>query len=136
MLINAPIRGTDRHGSGAFGASRGGRTHQGIDISCCVGSGIFSVSAGTVTKIGYPYNPGDIKKGHLRYVQVTDGAGFDVRYFYILPKVMVGQKVGVNSPIGISQGLTLIYPGITDHFHFEVKKGGEVINPHDYLNAL
>ena len=109
MLVNAPVRGVDIHGSGAFMASRSGRKHEGIDVACCAGSGVFSVGSGVVTKIGYPYNPGDKKKGHLRYVQVTDDKGRDVRYFYVTPKVMVGQKVVKNSPLGITQGLTKIY---------------------------
>jgi len=31
------------------------------------------------------------------------------------------------------QGLASIYKGITEHFHFECKKDGDIINPHDYL---
>jgi murein DD-endopeptidase MepM/ murein hydrolase activator NlpD len=133
LKIIPPLRGQDSQGSGAFGASRGSRTHNGIDIACMKGSQVLSVCAGKVTKLGYPYNPNDEKKGHLRYVQVTDKDGNDVRYFYVKPSVKVGDTVLSDWIIGEVQGLTDIYEGITDHYHFEVKKDGAIINPHDYL---
>lgn len=133
IKITPPIRGQDSQGRGEFCAPRGDHTHQGIDLACMRGSLVRSVCAGKVTKIGYPYNPEDKVKGHLRYVQVTDNNGFDVRYFYIIPRVKVGDNVLTDWILGEVQGLTDIYPGITDHFHFEVKKNGEIINPHEYL---
>ncbi len=36
---------------------------------------VYSVSAGIVTKIGYPYDPRHPIKGKLRYVEVQDGDG-------------------------------------------------------------
>jgi murein DD-endopeptidase MepM/ murein hydrolase activator NlpD len=133
MKIIPPLRGFDAQGSGAFGAPRGERTHSGIDFACIKGSKILSVCAGKVTKLGYPYNPSDQLRGHLRYVQVTDIDGRDVRYFYINPSVEVGDKVSTDDVLGISQDLSRIYNGITPHFHFEVKENGSIINPNDYL---
>jgi murein DD-endopeptidase MepM/ murein hydrolase activator NlpD len=132
LKIIPPLRGFDIQGSGAFGAPRGNRTHNGIDIACMKGSKVLVANDGVVTKLGYPYNPTDAKKGHLRYVQVTCD-GYDERYFYIKPMVIVGSHVKAGTVIGEVQGLTNIYEGITDHYHFEVKKDGEIINPHDYL---
>lgn len=132
MLIKAPIRGDDKHGSGVFGAPRGNRTHKGVDIACYEGSEVLSVTDGFITKIGYPYDPNDNKKGHLRYVQVTSG-NLDFRYFYVHPTVSIGDKVIKGDMLGITQGLLKVYPGITDHFHFEVKEGDEHINPMNFL---
>ena len=118
MIIRAPFRGGDKHGFGHFGASRGTRTHKGVDVACYAGSQIPSLTPGTVTKIGFPYSGDDPKKGHLRYVEVTlDGNRF--RYFYIEPSVEVGDVVIPGDQIGTSQGLLKIYPGITDHIHVE-----------------
>lgn len=118
-MILPPIRGTDKWGSGAYGASRGDRTHRGIDLACYEGSKILSPFPGKVTKIGYPYDPTDPEKGRFRYVEITlDGNRF--RYFYVKPMVKVGEYVYINMPIGVSQGLTKLYPGITDHIHLEV----------------
>lgn len=137
VKIIPPVRGQDKQGAGHFGASRGKRKHRGLDFSCWPKSKILAVSSGEVTKIGYPYNPvTNPDKAHLRYVQVTDCNGFDVRYFYINPLVKKGDKVGIDGIIGESQDLRPIFKGITPHFHFEVKKGGAFINPNDYLKGL
>lgn len=129
MIINAPIRGNDAHGSGAYLSSRGSRKHKGIDIACHKGSGVLSIGPGHVTKIGYPYDPSDPKKGHLRYVQVTDEGGRKLRYFYITPSVKVGDIVDTHTELGVTQGLTGIYPGIIDHFHFEILVNGLPVDP-------
>lgn len=135
MIIKAPIRGIDTYGSGAFGAPRGGRTHNGIDIACYKGSQVLSQCDGVVTKIGYPYDPGDDRKGHLRYVQVTDAAGRNFRYFYVNSTVKINDVVLQNDVIGITQGLVDIYPGITDHVHVEIKYNNNYLNPEDFLNV-
>jgi len=128
------IRGTDKHGSGAYGASRGSRTHKGVDLITLKDEMIGSFCCGVVTKIGYPYNP--IKhpnKGHFRYVQVTDVDGIAVRSFYLNPLVEVGDLVEVGSIIGQSQDLLEVYEGMTQHIHVEIKKQGEFLNPVEYL---
>lgn len=136
MKAKLKKRGIDSQGSGAYGAPRGTRKHNGQDFSVFPGNTILAANAGTVTKIGYPYNPADKVKGHLRYIQITDRNGFDVRYFYVNPFLKLGDRVGKGGEIGISQDLTSIYPGITPHVHFEVKKDGAYINPNDYLRDV
>lgn len=139
LKVKAPIRGDDIHGNGAYQAPRGNRKHRGIDVACYKGSAVLAATAGKVTKIGRPYykeNPQtekDRKKNALRYVQVTDADGYDVRYFYIAPCVSIGDRVGVDKPLGITQGLESIYKGITDHYHFEVKKDGHYVDPVWYI---
>lgn len=129
------LRGQDRHGSGAYGASRDGgrRVHKGVDIA-------FQVAArmsGTVTKIGYPYSQNDLDKAHFRYVEVTDEAGFRLRYFYVSPTVEIHQIVERGDPLGFPQDLTGIYPGITPHCHFEViNLDGEYVDPIAYLEDV
>ena len=125
------IRGQDCHGSGAYLASRGSRKHQGIDIVTEIDEDIKSRCCGEVTKIGWPYASKD--KSFYRYVQVTDLDGIQVRHFYVKPGVSVGDIVHKGQSIGTSQDLTQTYPGITQHLHFEVKKGGAFLNPLKYL---
>ena len=137
VKIIPPLRTTDQQGSGAYGAPRsGGRKHRGVDIACHRGSVVLSVKAGKVTKIGYPYSPEDKTKGHLRYVELTDVAGYRLRYFYVHPVVTLGDVILTDEKIGTTQGLTDIYPGITDHFHFEVIFNGEYLDPLLYLQKL
>jgi len=130
------IRGTDEQGQGHYGAPRGKRTHKGIDIITEKEMPVYAVESGVVTKIGYPYNPDDKKKGHLRYVQVSTRDAYKTRYFYVTPWVRVGDEITAGDVIGESQGLCDIYPGITDHIHFEVKKDGEYINPNEFLASI
>ncbi len=134
------IRGQDCQGSGAYRASRGDRLHNGIDICCSQGDWIESLGSGVVTKIGYPYSPSDAHKGHLRYVQVTDDNGIDVRYFYVKPALNVGEILNKGDRIGTAQGLADIYQGITEHYHFEclMMVNGEKVflDPGQYIGAI
>jgi|SaaInlV_120m_DNA_4_1040238.scaffolds.fasta_scaffold26591_2 murein DD-endopeptidase MepM/ murein hydrolase activator NlpD len=135
LLIQPPARGQDKQGAGYFGAPRGNRKHKGIDLSCYADSIICALRPGTVTKIGYPYPADDPKKGHLRYVQITDDQNNDLRYFYVKPVVFINTVVETGQPIGSSQQLSSIYPEITDHIHFEVKKNGKIIDPTNILTG-
>ena len=137
------IRGDDIYGSGEYKASRGSRLHNGADLPCDPGELVSAASGGNVTKIGYPYSQGpdaDPDKAALRYVQVTDKYGIDVRYFYVLPSVKVGDWVMERTVLGTAQGLNHIYPGITEHFHFEtlVMVNGKKVfsDPEQYLYAV
>jgi len=137
IKIMAPPRGKDIYGDGSYLASRdhGQRKHNGVDIACLQGSGVFSLRLGRVTKIGFPYRIEDPERGHLRYVQVTDIEGYDARYFYINPRVQVDEIVGPNYVVGTVQSLQVPYPGIIDHIHFEVKKDGKFVDPLWYIEG-
>lgn len=127
-----PLRGTDKWGSGEYGAPRGDHTHQGVDIAAVPDARVLAPVAGTCTKHGYPYGD-DLS---FRYVQITDDRGYDVRLFYVEPLIDVGQKVGPMLPVGIVQSLQGRYPGITNHVHLEVKTpAGEHISWDQYLRA-
>jgi murein DD-endopeptidase MepM/ murein hydrolase activator NlpD len=135
-LASLKVRGLDVHGSGAFGASRGSRTHKGIDLVCEEGFEVTSLTYGRVSKLGYPYPWAEEDKRHLRYVEVDlDGNRF--RYFYINPSVSVGDTIWPDTPLGVAQKLTDIYPGITPHIHFEIiDPSGQPVNPQDMLPLL
>jgi murein DD-endopeptidase MepM/ murein hydrolase activator NlpD len=136
MIGKLPFRENDSWGSGAFGARRGAnRTHRGVDVACYKGTGVHSCCAGQVTKIGYPYDPNDEKKGHLRYVEITTKKGERARYFYVKASVKIGQEIEKDQLIGVTQGLDDVYKGITDHFHFEIIYNGEYLNPHEFLKC-
>lgn len=134
------VRGVDRWGCGAYYAKRGTRRHNGVDICAPPGEQIKAFNCGKVTKIGYPYPPNDFKKGHLRYVEVTDYSGLKARYFYVQPTVTLNQHILENTTIGICDNLEPAYSGITNHYHFEVLvivEGKKVfVNPMDYIRAL
>lgn len=130
IRIIPAIRGRDAQGAGYFGASRGARTHNGVDFVAGIGTTVVALTAGRVTKIGYPY----ADRPRIRYVEVTDDRGYRVRYFYIEPSVTLGQQVDVGTRLGTVQALP--YEGITPHYHFEVMAPGtarEYVDPLKYL---
>ncbi len=136
LIVNAPVRGTDRWGSGHYGASRGDHKHRGIDFACYPESEVLSIAEGYVSKLGFPYNPDDEKKGGFRYVEVTDRLGYRLRYFYVDPLVVMGQSISRGQILGVSQSLQNPYPGITDHVHFEVKNISGYTSPVEYLEKF
>lgn len=131
------IRGDDEHGSGEYLAPRGNRAHNGIDLVVHAGDKLVSPNNGLVTKIGYPYHPKKHPdKAHLRFVEITEQDQYECRYFYVRPTVRVGDTIKAGDVIGEAQGLTEIYPGITDYVHYEVEVSGTYINPSDYLKSI
>lgn len=91
---------------------------------------------GEITKFGFPYNPNDPEKGHLRYVEITVSSGDKHRYFYVEPLVSVGDSVRRGDIIASAQGLSDVYPGITEHFHFEIMKPGRGRSYRDPVEVL
>ena len=130
MIIRPPIRGQDNHGAGFYHASRGDRLHNGVDLSCPAGSELLCPIHGKITKLGYPY------ADHMeyRYIQVTMD-DLDHRFFYVQPNpdLALGDIVRPMDVLGVVQDLTLIYEGITNHVHYEIKQGGDHINPMEFL---
>ncbi len=129
-----PKRNQDSWGAGHYGASRGNRTHNGIDYECPPGSQICSLTSGIVTKLGYPYGD-DLS---FRYVEITGALGLRWRYFYVQPGVSMNDIVERGQVIGTSQSLDKRYRGITEHIHLEVKDGDNYLNPeahHETANA-
>ncbi len=131
LTVLPPTRNRDKYGAGYFGASRGKRTHNGVDFVVQPHQNVCAFQRGTVTKLGYPY------ANHLeyRYVEVTDARGYRCRYFYCSPILAVGDVVDRGGVVGIAQDLSKLYPGITPHFHFEVVTGSPKVyhDPFKYL---
>ncbi len=128
ITVITPKRHKDKWGSGEYGASRGDRKHNGVDYLAATGSIVCSLTAGIVTKLGYPYSD-DLS---YRYVEVKDGLGNRWRYFYVQPSVKEGHHLSRECPIGEVQDLTKRYTGIGNHIHLEVINAkGEYVNPEE-----
>lgn len=125
-------RECDGQGCGHFGASRGSRTHNGVDMECVPGTEVGSPVTGQVTKLGYPY-ANDLS---IRYVQIT-AENYHFRVFYVEPCVQVGDWVQINDTVGTSQRLESMDRGGTQHVHLEIKTSkGEYIDPTPVVVAL
>ena len=122
----------DGRGCGHFGASRGTRKHNGVDMACRPGTPVGSPVKGQVTKLGYPYK-GDMR---TRYVQIV-AEKYRYRLFYVEPEVAVGDWVELNEEIGISQRLDSMDRGGTQHVHFEIiGPDGDYIDPTPVIVSL
>lgn len=126
----------DSAGEGHFGASRGTRTHNGIDYLCQADEmhdapldNVLSPVAGVVTKHGYCYAD-DLS---YRYVEITEGeTNYRHQIFYCEPLVRIGRTVIEGSVIGRAQDVTRRYPGrgMLKHIHHQIKnEAGEYLDP-------
>lgn len=130
-LAKMKLRKCDAQGCGHFGASRGTRKHNGVDLDCEPGTLAGSLVDGIVSKIGYPYGD-DLS---FRYVEV-ESQGYAFRLFYVDPAVTEGQRVKRGDILGACQALHNRYPGITDHLHLEIKdEHGDFVDPTPALIA-
>lgn len=128
------IRGYDKWGSGAYLASRGNRLHSGIDIIQQPGTIVEAIVSGDVIRVGLPYAAP--KKQWYRLIEFRHDPVTTFKIMYVHPFVKAGDHVRLGDPIGISQNLDVVYPGITPHYHFEVHIEGVRINPLDWLADL
>jgi len=116
------VRAHDDFGYGEWGASRdgGAREHEGVDYVGFAGQDVMAPIAGQVTRMGYAYADGAHK-----YVEITnDTTGYVARVFYVDAEVAIGETVALGQKIGTLKSLQARYPGITDHVHLEMMKGG------------
>ncbi len=122
------MRRQDKWGSGHFGASRGSRSHGGIDLVADVGEKILSPVDGTITRVAYPY------ANDLSYTGavIDAGGGVEVRIYYIGGVEPGAVKAGQE--IGVAQDLRKRYSGITNHVHVEVRVDGAKVDPMPYFS--
>jgi murein DD-endopeptidase MepM/ murein hydrolase activator NlpD len=119
-------RGTDSHGSGAFGTPRsGGRVHEGFDVTAACGTPVDAARGGRV--VLSRYDP--VLYGN--YVIIRSAAEHhDYWYAHLLPGVRVhrgddvltGQRIGRVGETGNARTVGC-------HLHFELHVGGRPVDP-------
>ena len=118
-------RGCDVKGCGHFGASRGDRKHNGLDIVTIAGEPIYAPVSGKVVRHSFPYSD-DLKYTGL----LLENSDLKIHIWYFKPIVSAGTTVKAGDILGYAQDLTKKYKGITNHVHLEVKdQKGKLINP-------
>jgi murein DD-endopeptidase MepM/ murein hydrolase activator NlpD len=118
----------DAWGSGAFGASRTGHSHQGLDFVAMAGESVLSPVDGVVTRQLWPYAT-DTRYTGLEIDGSGEWAGYKIKLFYVTG-VKLG-KVAAGDVVGTAQDLEKKYKGITNHVHVEVRLNGTLKNPTD-----
>jgi len=123
-----PVR-NDPYGEGHFRAKRrGGRLHNGLDITACEGTPVFASKGGRVIA-GYQ------KNGMGNYLIIKHPGGLSTLYGHLsqiiapdASRVRQGDLIGLSGRTGNAR-----YKGIKGHLHFEVKKEGSYEDPMNYL---
>jgi murein DD-endopeptidase MepM/ murein hydrolase activator NlpD len=99
--------------------------HRAIDIGVAVGHPVYASDGGTVIYAGWS------TVGYGNHIVLDHGNGFQTLYAHLSAiYVASGQFVGQGTVIGAS-GNTGNSSG--PHLHFEIRYGGSLLNPLDYL---
>jgi len=113
--------------TGSYGTDRGDHIHGGVDIKASIGTPVYSIMDGIISRSEYSKT-----YGNVIYVDHTDGT--QTRYAHLSQRmgskgqrVSAGQLIGKSGNTGRSEG---------EHLHFEVRKNGQSINPSGYGNPL
>lgn len=126
LTSSQTIRGCDPLGCGEFGAPRGARKHNGIDIVATPGQTIFSPISGKVNRMAYPYADDLSYKG----LEIQNDQ-YKVKIFYINPTIAIGSQVKAGDKIAVAQNISAKHgAAMTNHVHFEVyDRTGKLIDP-------
>ena len=119
-----------------WGDPRGaGRRHEGTDLFAAVGSYVYAVVDGTLTRRAWD-QPG-LRSGNAWWLTAADGSG--TYYFYahladFAPELSVGSRVEAGQIIGFMGNTgNSAFP----HLHFEIHPdGGGAVNPYPLLRSL
>lgn len=115
LVPDQTARGCDGDGCGHFGASRGSRVHQGLDIIIREGQQIMSPIDGEVVRFAFPYE--DKSFSGL----AIGNKDYFIKIFYMAPTVQPGTSIKKGQVIGLAQNIQRRYgPEITPHVHIEV----------------
>ena len=125
-----PVRGSFRWTSGygyrrdPFGGGR--RFHGGVDMAGPLGTPIVAAADGIVTYAGW-------QSGYGKIVIIRHAQGFETRYGHLTTidvakgeSIFKGDKIGGMGSTGRSTGV---------HLHYEIRIGGETVNPMTYIKA-
>ena len=120
----SPLKDPFRFTSG-FGY-RWGRLHAGTDFAAPHGTPIYSTADGVVIHA-------DWQSGYGRLIKIQHEFGIETRYAHLSKiRVNVGDRVSRGQKIG-DMGNTGRSTGT--HLHYEVRVGGEPVNPMIYIKA-
>ena len=122
--FDIPVKASFRFTSG-FG-QRWGRMHAGTDFAGPIGTPIYATADGVVTNAGW-------SSGYGRLIKIQHDFGIETRYAHLnAMHVSVGQRVSRGERIG-DMGNSGRSTG--PHLHYEVRVGGEPVNPMIYIRA-
>ncbi len=116
QILNPTGKGirNDKAGLGHYGAPRGRRKHDGVDLMCNVGQDILMPVDGIITRVSMPYADDDRWLG--AYIV---NPRIEIKMWYFVP-TLLGMKLKAGTVIGTAQDIGIKYEGVTPHIHFRV----------------
>ena len=104
------------------------RVHRGWDIACAAGEPVLAVSGGTVTAVYEDDLLGTV-------VEIDHGNGVVSVYanLDVSPDVGVGQTVRCGDTVGTAGATALADSGEETHLHFAMRRGGNSVDPGEYV---
>jgi len=125
------VRGKDNWGGGHYGASRGSRSHDGVDYVSDSGQRVVAPMSGRVVRHSHPYADDLSFDGIV--IRANDGAEVTVWYVDVSEAVKMNGMIAAGDYIGTAQDLTGRYPNITNHVHVRLHDvKGKSLNPQGY----
>lgn len=129
-ILPRQVMRNDAAGLGHFGAPRGRRTHQGLDLLTTPGEAVHSPVAGRFIRAGYPY--ANDRRYRLAVIHGNDGREWKLMYVDPLPTLTPGTQISAGQRIGTSQDVAAKYgPPMQPHVHVEVRTivGAALLDP-------
>ncbi len=121
----------DSQGHGYYGAPRGSRKHNGVDLVVEKGDQVLAPENGVLKRSAQPYSSDPKYKG---FVLVGD-SGLEWKVFYcILEPNIIGTRVSKGQHIATAQAISEKYnSSMIDHIHVEIRKDEKRIDPTDTI---
>lgn len=130
---NSGIRKCDAFGCGHFGASRGSRKHNGVDILTAENQEIKAPFDCKITRYGYPY-ANDLSYQLVEIQGLNAMSHFKAKLMYIKTLHPVGTALNKGDLLCAADNIAKKYgPGMGNHVHFELYQNGKLIDPTPYL---
>lgn len=124
MAFVEPVKGhaiNSAYGLRRLASEARARRHKGVDIAAPIGTSVFASAEGEVLRTGYDAG------GYGRFIEVRHPNGMSTLYAHLSRvDVHTGEAVTADERIGLV-GTTGRSTG--PHLHFEVRRGGEQVNP-------
>ncbi|AUX25297.1 exported peptidase [Sorangium cellulosum] len=94
--------------------------HRGIDIPTVMGTPVYAVAAGTVTRAGR-YSDFEDVAVQIEHCDEEDACFYSTYIHLVMPLVEEGEEVGRGAHIGYTG---LAASSLFPHLHFEIREGG------------
>ena len=123
---------------GSFGMTRDGGTvmHKGTDYLCDLLDPVYAAHDGTIARTGFEWNSGQPRNvGYGKRIVLQGKDSVETRYAHLSFVVHgKGMDVHCGELIGLAGKTGNAYGGPC-HVHFEVRLGGEPVNPDWWLTG-